>query len=130
LQDRHLTCQQYHESFKNNVNVIEYCSGVISNDDTGLVDAELISTGLTLQNAEDAARERVPACAFLLGSDQVCYGKLLEDLENDYTQGTDNYLSSLQQAYSLLVHWKQDPRNVVHMMGGMNDGVAFANVRA
>ena len=34
----------------------------------------------------------------------------------------------LQQAYTLLVHWKQDPRNLVHLMGGVNDGVAFANV--
>jgi hypothetical protein len=65
-----------------------------------------------LRDAEDAAMERVHACAFLLGSDRIRYGKLLEDLENDYTQGRDNYPSTLQHAYSLIVHWKQDPRNV------------------
>ena len=43
-------------------------------------------------------------------------------------QGRDNYLASLQEAYSLLVHWKQDPRNIVHLIGGANDGVAFTNI--
>ena len=37
---------------------------------------------------------------------------------------------SLQQAYSLLVIWKQDPHNIVHLIGGANDGVAFTNVRS
>ena len=53
---------------------------------------------------------------------------MLEDLENDFTQGRDNYPSTLQQAYTLLVHWKQDPRNVVRLISGINDGVAFATV--
>lgn len=135
-QDRHMTCQQYQETFKNNVKVIKYCRGALSKD-TGLVDAELTRAGLThanagqgqLQDAENAARERVLACAFLFGSNRTHYGKLLEDLENDYTQGIDNYPPTLQQAYTLLVHWKQDPRNVVHLVGRVNDGVAFTNVR-
>jgi hypothetical protein len=136
-QDWHMTCQQYHRTFKNNIDVIEYCGGVVSKD-TGLVDSELTLTGLTcanategqLQGAKDAAREWVLACAFFLGSNRGCYGKLLEDLKNNFTQGTNNYLPTLQQAYTLLIHWKQDPRNVVHLMGGVNDGVAFANVGA
>jgi hypothetical protein len=45
-------------------------------------------------------------------------------------QGTDNYPPTLQQAYTLLVHWKQDPRITVDLMGGVNNSVAFANVRA
>jgi predicted RNA-binding protein associated with RNAse of E/G family len=91
-QDKHSTCQHYYETFKNNVEVIEYCGGVICKD-TGLVDGKLVRTGLTraaatpeqLLDAEDAARERVLACAFLFGSDKNRYGKLLEDLENAYT---------------------------------------------
>ena len=27
-QDKHMTCQQYHETFKNNTNMLEYCGGV------------------------------------------------------------------------------------------------------
>jgi hypothetical protein len=76
LQDRHATCQQYHETFKNNIDMIKYCGGVVSNN-TGLVDNELASSRLTraratpgeLEAVQDAARERVLACAFLVGSD-------------------------------------------------------------
>jgi hypothetical protein len=126
-----MTCQHYYETFKNNVEVIEYCGGAVSKD-PGLVDAELIAAGFTthqeanatpdqLHDAEDAVRERLLACAFLTGSDRIRYGKLLEDLENDYTQGKNNYPSTLQQAYNLLVHWKQDHRNVTRLIGGTSD---------
>jgi hypothetical protein len=136
-QDWHMMYQQYHKTFKNNVEVIEYCIGVVGKD-TGLVDLELTLTGLTranatggqLQGAEDAAREWILACAFLLGSNHGCYGKLLEDLENNFTQGADNFPPTLQQAYTLLVHWKQDAWNVVCLMGGVNNDVAFTNVGA
>jgi hypothetical protein len=111
LQDRQAMCQQYHKTFKNNIDVIEYCGGVVSND-TGLVDNKLASSGLTraratpgeLEATQDAAREWVLACAFLVGSNRARYGKLLKDLENDHTQGTDNYPATLQQTYTLLVH--------------------------
>jgi hypothetical protein len=53
---------------------------------------------------------------------------MLEDLENDFIQGTDNYPVTLKQAYSLLVHWKQDPKNIMRIVGGVSDGVAFTNV--
>jgi hypothetical protein len=136
-QDRQMSCQAYHEAFKNNVEVIEYCGGVLGTD-TALVDSELDAAGTTratataveLQDAENAARERVLACAFLVGSDRTRYGKLLEDLENSYTQGSNNYPATLQSAYSLLVHWKQDPRNITRLIGDTTDGVAFANVAA
>ena len=29
-QDKHMTCQQYYESFKNNVDVLEYAGGALS----------------------------------------------------------------------------------------------------
>ena len=57
------------------------------------------------------------------------YSKLLEDLEeNDFTQGQGNYPAMLQQAYSLLIHWKQDPQHIIQLIGGVNDGMAFMNV--
>jgi hypothetical protein len=107
-QDKNSTCQHYYETFKNNVEVVKYCGGVICKD-TGLVDGELISAGLTcktatsdsLSDAKDAAREHVLACAFLFGSDKNHYGKLLEDLKNVYTQRNDTYQTSLQQAYTV-----------------------------
>jgi hypothetical protein len=58
---------------------------------------------IQLSDGKDAVRERVLAWAFLFGSDKNCYRKLLEDLENAYTQGNDTYPTSLQQAYTLLL---------------------------
>jgi hypothetical protein len=52
----------------------------------------------------------------------------VKDLENDFTQGRDNYPKTLVDAYNLLVHWKQDPRNLMRVLGTSNDGVAFTNV--
>ena len=82
-----------------------------------------------LTAAEVAAKEHVLAIGLLIGSDRTCYRKLLEDLENNFTQGRDNCPATLQHhAYSLLVHWKQDLHNIVQLIGGTNDGMAFANV--
>jgi hypothetical protein len=137
-QDKHTTAQVYLERFRNSIEVIEHCGGSIGTD-TGLVDEVLTTaqpTALTrtsatedeLRLAEQYTKERYLACAFLMGSDRHRYGKLVEDLENDFTQGRDNYPKTLVDAYNLLVHWKQDPRNLMRVLGTSNDGVAFTNV--
>lgn len=134
-QDKHSTLQQYYEMFQNNIDVIEYCGGNISKD-LGRVTAELTRMNLTTANAmaaqrqqaQAAARERALACALLFGSYKLRYGKQLEDLENDFVQGTDNYPETLQHAYTLLLHWKQDLKNVVRLISGIGDGLSFANV--
>ena len=102
----------------------------------GLFNAELEAIGVKLDAATNAqlsvaeatAKEWVLTIGLLIGSDHTCYGKLLEDLENVFMQGRDNYPMSLQQAYSLLVHWKQDTCNIVRLIGGTNDRMAFTNV--
>ncbi len=69
------------------------------------------------------------ACAFLLGSDRNRYGKLIEDLENDYSQGQDRYPKTITAAYNLLVHWKQNPQNRIRALGtSVTSGVAFTNM--
>jgi hypothetical protein len=68
------------------------------------------------------------ACAFLLGADRKIYGKLLENLENDYTQKNDRWPKTITDAYSLLINWKQGPRNLLQVVGASSDGIAFANI--
>ena len=40
---------------------------------------------------ETTAREIYLACTFVINSDLRRYGRLIEELENDYTKGNDNY---------------------------------------
>ncbi len=75
-----------------------YSGGDIGTD-IGLAEKALASKDLTMQTASSEkieisksfARDAYLACAFLLGSDGNRYGKLIEDLENDFIQGQDRY---------------------------------------
>jgi hypothetical protein len=49
------------------------------------------ATPATMEAAKKYAREQYLACAFLLGADCKRYGKLLENLENDYTQKNNRW---------------------------------------
>ena len=134
-QDKHSTCQAYLERFQNCVDVIEHCGGSIGQE-PGLVrkvleDKGLIAEAATqeqIQEAQVTAQEVYLAAAFILGSDRNRYGKLLEDLENDYTQGQDNFPKTVTAAYSRLTNWKQNLRNIMRIVNTKNDGVSFANV--
>jgi hypothetical protein len=50
------------------------------------------------------ATEQYYRVAFLLGSNRVRYGKLIEDLENSHLKGQNNYPKTVQDAYTLLVN--------------------------
>jgi hypothetical protein len=63
-----------------------------------------------------------------MGSDCNQYGRLLENLKNDYTQGQDHYPKTVTAAYSLLTNWKKDGRNIMRMIGPENNGVSFMNI--
>ena len=44
------------------------------------------------------------AVAFLLGCDRSRYGRLIEDLENDFLQGNDHYPSTVAGVNNLLTN--------------------------
>ena len=63
------------------------------------------------------------ACAFLCQSDRKRYGRILEELENDYTKENSNYPTDLVTAYIMISEYKNwQPRSSVPD----SDGVAFA----
>jgi hypothetical protein len=117
--------------------VIEHCGGDLSTD-SGLIKATLASATVpvtmttatpdVLKAAKKYAKAQYLACTFLLGADRKRYGRLLENLENDFTQKTDRWSKTINDAYSLLVNWKQDPRNLMQVLGASSDGVAFTNI--
>jgi hypothetical protein len=134
-QDKNSNIQDYYQRFKNHIEVVEHCGGSLGGHDA-VINKSLEAMSLTRANASviqlkaatAAAREEYLACAFLLGSDRKRYEKLVEDLENDYIQKIDKYPKTMVEAYSLLIHWKQDPKNLMRVLGMVSDGVAFANV--
>ena len=71
---------------------------------------------------ETTAREIYLSCAFVINSDLRRYGRLIEELEKDYTKGNDNYPRNMVKAYQLLNEYKQwNPRATLPE----SSGVAF-----
>ena len=46
------------------------------------------------------------ACAFLYQSDRKIYGRLLEELENDYTKVNSNYPTNIVTTYRMINEYK------------------------
>jgi hypothetical protein len=129
-QEKHTSVQQYYESFVNTVEVIEHCGGDIGVDRSLVAEMlggrdRAIASASVIVSAEHDAKDKYLACAFILGSDKTRYGRLLEDLENSYTQGVDKYPKSMVDAYNLLVNWKQNPMNYMRVVDSSMDGAMF-----
>ncbi|KAL7559814.1 hypothetical protein ACA910_003978 [Epithemia clementina (nom. ined.)] len=133
LKEKGTTNQEYLLQFTNVVEILDHCGARLDCDD-GVIDKILANSAADPDNPTNAertaagveARDWYLAFAFLAGADRTRYGRLLENLENDFLQGQDRYPKTVTAAYNLLVNWKQDPRNLIRMGGPVNDGVSFA----
>ncbi len=129
-----MTCAAYLEKFQNRIEVLEHCGGSVGSA-PGLVKSVLINgniepgaaTAEQLATARKMTQDAYLGVAFILGADRNRYGKLIEDLENDYTQGQDNYSQLLNAAYSWLTIRNQAARYSC-IVGNGHDGIAFANI--
>jgi hypothetical protein len=73
----------------------------------------------------DDVEQRSLAVAFILCADRLRFGKLIEDMENNYLQGNNKYPTTVSSAYHLLSNWKQDPRHGRREVGGGE--ISFVN---
>ena len=79
--------------------------------DSGLTKAELTliaknssySTDTERQQAAKAAKQKHLVVAMLCGANRGRYGKLVEELRNDFTKGSNYYPADLTEAYNLLL---------------------------
>ena len=132
-QERNMTCQAYMEKFQNTVDVLDHC-GAGAGNMPGLLQAILEESSINPDNATkeqvatalQESQERYLAVAFLLGADKARYGRLLENMENDYAQGVDRYPRTVIAAYNTISSYKQDARYIMQINGSGNDGLAFA----
>ena len=75
-----------------------------------------------LKIIETTARTIYLSCAFVINSDHKRYGRLIEELENNYTKSNDKYPCNMVKAYQLLNEYKQwNPRATLPE----SSGVAF-----
>jgi hypothetical protein len=134
-QGKQMTTQAYLELFQNTVDVIQHSRGAIGNH-PGIVDMIMSRQGLTAALTSDAeraeaakeAQDKYLAVAFLLHADRTRYSSMLQDYENDFLQGQDNYSKTITAAYNVLTNWKQDAHKVLNE--NPNDGVSFSNLAA
>ena len=122
------------EKFNTLALIVEQYGGGLGND-PGLIESKLVDAGIDPSAADgrqskealEAAEKRFLVMALLMATDKTRYGKLLEDLENDYTKGHDNYPVTVTGAYNLIVNYKQYQRPPARGPGE-SEGVSFANV--
>jgi hypothetical protein len=58
------------------------------------------------RKAMTKAKNRYLAMAMVSAADLTRYSRLLEDLDNDYTEGGDNYPRMITDAYNLTTGWQ------------------------
>ena len=68
--------------------------------------------------ASENARQRYLAVGFIEGARKEYYGKLVEQMENDYLQSIDRWPKTIHEAYSLLLNWKNTEAEKLHISGG------------
>ena len=121
FQGRQLNVKDYLEQFMNHVDVLDHIGANVVND-SGIISQ--IAKGTPITDAHKTeAREQYFSAAFIMGADHSRFGKLIEDLENSHLLGDDIYPKTMNDAYNLLCHWKQDVRNNART----SDGVSFNN---
>jgi hypothetical protein len=116
-----MTYARFLEKFVTCVAVLEQYRGSIGRDQ-GAVEDEIdaavytiLATAEETKQASDVARNKFLVMAFLCAVDKQRYGKLLDELENDFTKGTDNYPDSVMKAYNLVINHKGHHRAVIHL---------------
>ena len=66
-----------------------------------------VDSNVTEEQQIDAlslARDKTIEYLFLFGVDNIRFGKILEDIENTFTQGYDKFPTDLTHAYKILTN--------------------------
>ena len=120
-QGRDVSDAKYHEQFTGLKEVIEHYGGKVGLH-PNLIKDELESiTGSPynesidydeddIEKARSDSRDKYLACLFLLSTDRIRYGSLVDGIENDHVKGLNTYPKTLQEAFALLTQTKATRR--------------------
>jgi hypothetical protein len=76
-------------------------------------------------DAEETASEAVKGALLISGADRRKYGKLKDELANNYLLGTDQYLDTFEKALRILRNYQTMTNSLPYRPSPNNTGVAF-----
>jgi hypothetical protein len=104
MQTRDTTNAGFLEQFLTSVSVLEQYGGTIGKDE-GAIEDGIVAAGYTApasaterETSSNTMREKFLAMSFLYAVDKFRYGKLLDELENDFTKCVDHYPDTITKA--------------------------------
>jgi hypothetical protein len=133
IQTRDTTNTGFLEQFLTSVSVLEQYGGTIGKDE-GAIEDGIVAAGYTApasaterETSSNTMREKFLAMSFLYAVDKFRYGNMLDELENDFTKGVDHYPDTITKAYTLVVNFKCQQRQVGRLFND-SEAVSFTNV--
>jgi len=116
------TVEEYARNFRSLWDMVEAFGGS-PGIQQGLVQAELKRKGLTnptddqIEAAEDVSVEQVKAALLISGADRRKFGRLKDELANNYLLGTDQYPDTLEKAGRILSNYQSTNVNAPFFRG-------------
>ena len=80
---------------------------------------------MQLSEAEDVSIEQVKAAMLISGANRQQYGKLKDELANDYLLGSDHYPDTLEKAARILANYQNTRASAPYRASGNKTGVVF-----
>jgi hypothetical protein len=126
-----MSCQEYFGRVRNVVDVIKSLGGSLVDDmhlKDKLPERELRNgyNAEQLAGARKIIQDKTVAYGILARADRNRYGKLIEEIENDFLNGNNDYPKTPMEAYNLVVNYRSYNNNQKRpaTQGGL-DHVAF-----
>jgi len=127
-----MSCQEYFEHVRNVVDVIKSLGGTLVDDMHFQKELGPVTQGGYTEVQYQQARERILdkkiAYSLLVRADRNRFRKLIEEVENSYLKGNNDYPTTPMEAYNLLVNYKNYNSNKRGVPDGGLDQVAFMTV--
>jgi hypothetical protein len=129
-QSENETVEEYTRNFRSLWDTVE-AFGVLPGIQDGLVEAELRRRNITnpspmqLSEAEDMSIKQVKAAMLISGASRQKYGRLKDELADDYLLGSDHYPDTLEKAGRILANYQNTRASKPYRVNANETGVAF-----
>ena len=100
------TVSNYMETLKSHVDTIEYHGGTVVLNQNLAPDRSPDGVPLSQAERTKIARDSTLAAAHIRGADKTRFGTLITNLDNQFSNGRDEYPTDLTSAYGLLISYK------------------------